>query len=149
MNNSKVLNEMKKLIIAAMLMAIPVLFYAQDRDIKKLYQKYEKVTGFTMETEDPEINIDMDGDFSSFLNRVDNLYILTFESEKGKVSDRDAFEDKLLKMCNKKGFSTIMDISGESGIKLLSRKNNNDETTDFLLITIGEEESMFFWAASD
>jgi hypothetical protein len=140
--------KMNKLIIATMLIAIPVLFYAQDREIRKLFEKYENKKGFTMETEDPDLNIDLDGDLSTFLNKVDNLYILTFDEE-GDVSDRDGFRDKLMSLCKKKGFNTIMDISGEGSIKMLNRKNSNDETTDFVLITIGEEDSMFFWAAAD
>ena len=102
-----------------------------------------------MDSEDPELNIDLDGNFSEFLNNIDNLYILTFENDKGNKSDRDAFETRLLKLSDKKGFKTILDIEGDGAVKMLSRKDKSDETTDFLMITRGDEESMYFWAASN
>jgi hypothetical protein len=142
-----IMNKVSAIIILVCL--IPAVLFAQDREIKKLFSKYEDVSGFTMDTEDPDINVEIDGNFGEFLNSVDNIYVLKFDKEKGKLSDRDAFEKKLLSLCDKKKFTTMLDISGEGSVKMMSRKNSKDKPTDFLMITSGEEESMYFWAAAD
>ncbi len=141
------MNKLALILLALCL--FPVVLIAQDKEIKKLFERYDDVTGFSMESEDPDIDINLDGNLSNFLNNIENLYILKFDKEKGRLSDRDAFESKLQKLCDKKGFKTMLDIEGNGSVKMLSRKDNNDETTDFIMVTHGDKESMFFWAASD
>jgi hypothetical protein len=140
---------MRILVIISILALLPSVFLGQDKEMKRLFNQYEDVTGFSLKSEDPDIDLDLDGNFSDFLNNVDNIYVLKFDKDKGRLSDRDAFESKLVKLCNKKDFSTMLNIEGEGSVKMMSRKNNKEETTDFLMITHGDDESMIFWATAD
>jgi hypothetical protein len=125
---------------------VPFAFHGQDRDIQKLFNRYEKVDGFRMTTEVLDLELDLEGDLAEFLDRIQDLYILKFDNEKGNSGDREAFQKKLLKLCDKKGFKDILDISGEGSFRMMSRSDKDDQTTDFLMITHGKTESMFLWA---
>lgn len=141
---------MKKVIyLAAMLLIVPAVCMGQNKEMKKLFNRYDDVSGFTLKTEEADIDIDMDGDFSRFLEELDDIYVLKFNKDKGNLSDVDAFESKLLKICDKNGFYSMFDIESEGSVKMLSAKNKEDQTTDYLLITHGDEQSMFLWATSN
>jgi hypothetical protein len=93
--------------------------------------------------------MDFDGDFDmlNFLDSVESIYILNFEFKKGKQDDLDAFKKKLEKIISKKEYKSMIDISSDEVVRILTRKKI-DKTTDFLLITEGEDEAMFFWAST-
>ncbi len=129
-------------------MIIPGLLHSQDREIKRLFEKYAKVDGFKLEKGDFDLNIDLEGDFSNFLNSINGLYILRFDKETGNPSDLETFKAKLKKQTGKKGFENMLDISSEGSVKILIRKNSRDETTDYLMITSGDETAMFLWAGA-
>ncbi len=142
---------MKKItIILSFLFLLPMLNQAQDRDMKKLFNQYKNRPGFELEIEDSDIDMDIDGDFDmlNFLDKVENFYILNFEMKKGNQDDLDAFKNKLEKLIAKKEFKSMIDISSDEVVRILTRKNN-DKTSDFLLITEGDDEAMFFWASSE
>lgn len=142
---------MKKItIILSFLFLLPLLNQAQDRDMKKLFNQYKNTPGFELEIEDSDIDMDIDGDFDmlNFLDKVENFYILNFEVEKGNQDDLDAFKNKLEKLIAKKEFKSMIDISSDELVRILTRKKN-DKTSDFLLITEGDDEAMFFWASSE
>ncbi len=136
----------KTALILSLFLIIPGLLHSQDREMKRLFEKYAKVEGFNLEKGNFDLDIDLDSDFSKFLNSVKNLYILKFNKENGKSSDLNAFEAKFRKLINKKGFESMLDISSGGSIKVLIRKNSRDEPTDYLLITNGDETAIFLWA---
>jgi len=142
---------MKKLtgILIAVIL-IPLLTHAQDRDLKNLFNKYKNVEGFEMKIKDPHIDIDSDGDFDflRFLDKVENLYILNFDHDKGDRNDLETFTNKLDKLIEKKEFKSMVDVSGEGTVRILIKKNNDDQTTDLLLIT-KDDDAMFFWASGE
>lgn len=143
---------MKKLTgILIALILTPLFTHAQDRDLKSLFNRYKNVKGFELKIEDPGVDIDFDGDFDffRFLDKIENLYILNFDQDKGDPGDLESFSRKLDKLIEKKGFKSVLDISGEGTVKILTRKNNSDQTTDLLLITKGDDDAMYFWASGE
>ncbi len=128
-------------IILSLLFLMPFCNLAQDRD----------KPGFELEIEDPEMDIDFDGDIDifNFLDKVQNLYILNFEFDKGDKDDLTSFKNKLEKLIEKKDFKSMVDISGEGHVRILSRRGDGKNTSDFLLITEGEDDAMFFWASGE
>jgi len=141
---------MKKIaIIISVIFLLPIFGQSQDKDMKKLFNQYKNVSGFELEVEDSNIEMDFDGDFDmlNFLDSVESIYILNFEFKKGKQDDLDAFKKKLEKIISKKEYKSMIDISSDEVVRILTRKKI-DKTTDFLLITEGEDEAMFFWAST-
>jgi hypothetical protein len=141
---------MKKIaIIISVIFLLPKFGQSQDKDMKKLFNQYKNVSGFELEVEDSNIEMDFDGDFDmlNFLDSVESIYILNFEFKKGKQDDLDAFKKKLEKIISKKEYKSMIDISSDEVVRILTRKKI-DKTTDFLLITEGEDEAMFFWAST-
>lgn len=142
---------MKKLtIIILALFFMPFYNVAQDKDMKKLFNHYKNKPGFELEVEDSDLDFDTDSDFDilNFLDEVEHIYILEYDRKKGNQDDLNSFRKKLDKIITKKDFKTMMDISGEGQVMILTRKKN-DKTSDFLLVTKDEEEAMFIWASSD
>ena len=138
-------------IILLLLFLMPFCNLAQDRDMKKLFNQYKDKPGFELEIEDPEMDIDFDGDIDilNFLDKVENLYILNFEFDKGDKDDLTSFKNKLEKLIEKKDFKSMVDISGEGNVRILSRRGDGKNTSDFLLITEDEDDAMFFWASGE
>ena len=142
---------MKNIIIALIfLFLLPFSTLAQDSNLKKLFEKYRNVAGFELEMEDPNLNIDSDGDFDlvNFLDKIEYLFILEFEENEGDVEDLAAFKSKLNKLADKKNFTTMIDIKGEESFIMMLRKNENDQTTDVLMISEEKGEATFIWASS-
>lgn len=142
---------MKKLIalLAAVLLIITAA-QSQDRELKRLFNRYQDVPGFEMKVQDPGIDMEINTDFDllHFIDKIEKLYILSFDREKGDAGDLVTFKRKLDKLIGKKDFNAMIDISGDGSVRILTRKNSNDKTTDLLLITEGDDEAMFFWAGS-
>jgi len=138
-------------IILSLVFLMPFCNLAQDRDMKKLFNQYKDKPGFELEIEDPEMDIDFDGDIDilNFLDKVENLYILNFEFDKGDKDDLTSFKNKLEKLIEKKDFKSMVDISGEGHVRILSRRGDSKNTSDFLLITEGEDDAMFLWASGE
>lgn len=136
-------------IIVSVFFLLPLMNYAQDKEMKKLFNHYKNIAGFDLEIEDSNIDMNFDEDFDmlNFLEAVENIYVLNFEKDKGKKSDLDRFKQKLEKYISKKDYISMIDITGEGTVRILTRKIN-DKTSDVLLITEGEGEAMFFWASS-
>jgi hypothetical protein len=136
--------------ILAMLIALPLAMMAEDNDLKKLFTKYKSESGFELEIGDAEMDLNFDGDwsFGDFLNDIENFYILQFDSEKGNLQSLQSFKTKLKKLINKKSFETMIDIDGDGKVQILSRKNDKGKTTDYLIITEGEDEALYIWAGS-
>lgn len=140
---------MKKIaLIVSLFLIIPGLLHSQDREMKRLFEKYAQVEGFKLEKGNFDLDIDLDGGFSNFLNNIDGLYILKFDNKTGNPSDLKIFKTKLNKQINKKGYKTMLDISSDGSVKILIRKNSRDKTTDYLMITNGDETTMFLWAGA-
>ncbi len=138
-------------IILAMLFVIPFTMLAEDNDLKKLLNKYKNVPGFDLELTDPDIDLDLDGDwgFGDFLNEVSKVYILDFDKKKGDPDELESFQSKLNKLIDKKGFKTMIDIEGEGSVRILTRKSENDKTTDYLIITEDDDDAVVIWASTD
>lgn len=140
---------MKKItLVLSLILVLPVLLHSQDREMKRLFEKYAKVEGFKLQSGNLDLDIDLDSDFSNFLNKLDGLYILRFEKETGNPSDLETFKTKLKKQISKKDFKNMLDISSDGSVKILIRKNSRDETTDYLMITNGDDTAMFLWAGA-
>lgn len=138
-------------IITSILFMLPLINYGQDKDMKKLFQQYKNKPGFEMEIEDPDIDIDFDGEFDllNFLDKVEHIYILNFEFKNGDKNDLLSFKSRLEKLIEKKDFKSLLDISGDGHIRMLSRRGDGKHTSDFLMITEDEEDAMFFWASGE
>lgn len=141
---------MKKIaIIISVIFLLPSLGQSQDKEMKKLFNQYKNISGFELEVESSNIDMDLDGDFDmlKFLDEVEKIYILNFEKKDGNLSDLHTFKKKLEKIIIKKDYQSMIDISGDGEVRILTRKRN-DKTTDFLLITTDEDDAMFFWASA-
>lgn len=137
--------------ILAILIVLPLVTLAADNDLKKLFNKYKTESGFELEIGDPDIDLDFDSDwsFGDFLNDIENFYILQFDSEKGNLQSLKSFKSKLEKLIDKKSFETLIDIGGEGKVQILSRKDSDGKTTDYLIITEDDDEAIFIWASSN
>jgi hypothetical protein len=137
--------------ILALLIALPLVTLAEDNDLRKLFNKYKSEKGFDLEVEGPEISLDIDEDwnFGDFLNNIEKLYILEFNKESGSTNSLNTFKSKLEKLIDKKSFDTMIDIDGEGLVRILSRKDGNGKTSDYLIITEDEDEALFIWAGTD
>lgn len=137
------------ILVAALLLTIPVVIHAADKDFKKLFNKYESVSGFELSKEDANIDLDFDGEwgFGDFLDEVKIFYILTFDTENGSISKKNAFRDKLNNLMDQKGFDALIDIDGDGTVKILSRKDSDGKTTDYIVITEGDDEAIYMWAS--
>ncbi len=138
-------------ILLAMLFVIPFAMLAEDNDLKKLLNKYKNVAGFDLELTDPDIDLELDEDwnFGDFLNDVSKVYVLDFDKKKGNASDLEEFQSKLNKLIDKKGFKTMIDISGEGSVRILTRKSENDKPTDYLIITDDDDDAVVIWSSTD
>ena len=138
-------------IIISLLLVIPLSSFSQDSDMKKLFNKYKNVSGFELDIEDSNINIDLDEDFdlANFLDKLNSVYVLDFEEHEGDAEDLASFKNKLNKLLDKKDFKAMVDIKGEESFAMLLRKNANDKTTDVLMISEEEGESSFIWASAE
>ena len=136
--------------ILIVLIVLPLVTLAGDNDLKKLFTKYKSESGFELEIGNTDMDLDFDGDWSlgDFLNDVENLYILQFDSEKGNLQNLKSFKTKLDNLINKKSFETMIDIDGDGKVQVLSRKNDKGRFTDYLIITEDEDEALFIWAGS-
>lgn len=137
-------------IILSLLFLFPLYNMAQDKDVKKLFSHYKNKPGFEMEVEDPDFDMDADSDFDflNFLDEVETIYILNFEPEEGNENDYRSFSSKLEKLIVKKDYKTMIDISGEGSVRILTKKDG-EETTDILMITKDNDGGMFFYASRD
>jgi hypothetical protein len=137
--------------LLALLIALPLVSPAEDNDLKKLFNKYKSEAGFELEVGDSDLDLDFDEDwnFGDFLNNVENLYILEFEKDKGNPASLKKFNSKLNKLIDRKSFKTVIDIDGDGRVQILSRKDENDKTTDYLIITEGDDEAVFIWAGTN
>ncbi len=143
---------MKKIIqLSALIVLLPLLGLAQGQSINKLFNKYNKVIGFELETGDSDINFDLesDNDFTGFLNDISSFSMLSFEKEKGQKDDLASFKTKLDKLIVKYGFESMIDIQSDGSFRLLTKKDKNGNTTDYLMITEGDEDASFILASAD
>lgn len=143
---------MKKLAFTlALCIALPLAMMSEDHDVKKLFNKYKDQKGFELEFSDPNINMDFDEewDFGDFLENVNAIYVLEFEKNKGTAENLTAFKSKLEKLIDKKSYQTLIDIEGDGSVRILSRKDGNGKTTDYLVITEEDDEALFILASTD
>ena len=141
---------MKKItIILLILLSIPIVNQAQDRDIKKLFNQYKNTKGFEYEKADSDMEFDGDWDFGNFLGNIEGIYILSFDKEKGNAGDLSKFTAKFNKLMDRKDFTTMLDIDGDGKVQILIRKDKNDKATDYMIVTEGEEDAAFIWASSE
>jgi len=142
---------MKKIaIIMALLVILPLAMFSQDKEMVKLFNQYKNVPGFELQDVKPDINFDTDDEFNigSFLDKVDKLYILSFDDSTGNKADLNAFTGKLNKLLDKKSFESMLDFGGDSKVEILLRKSKDDKLTDFFLTAIGDEDATFVWAVA-
>ena len=110
-----------------------------------------QLTNPLLETEEANINLDTEGDwdFASFLNKIEDIYVLGFDVKNGKTTDLELFRDKLDKLMVKKDFKPMIDIDGESRFALYTRKDSGGNTSDVLMIAADEEETSFIWVSGE
>lgn len=143
---------MKKLIGIGMLMlCVSLVMQAQQQNIKKLFEHYEKVDGFTLQKLDPgiEINSEHMNTLTNFLDDANQLYILKFETASGNTSDYNDFSRKLRKLMDKNNFVSMIEVAGEGQVNIYVSKAGENKVTDFLLITEDDDdESVIIWATT-
>lgn len=150
---SNILTEklMKKIIqIIMLVLLLPLVGLSQNKAIEKLFDKYESVKGFELENGDSDINfeIDNDNDFAGFLNDMNNFSVLSFEKGTGKKDDLNNFKVKLDKIINKDDFQSMLDIQSDGDFRLLTRKDKNGNTSDYLMIIEDEDDASFILASA-
>lgn len=138
-------------LILSFLLFLPFTNQGQDKDLKKLFNQYKNVAGFSLETDqgDVDFNLDSDWDFASFLNRIENIYVLGFDQKSGKKSDLQSFNEKLDKLMDKKAFKAMIDMEGDSRFALFTLKNKDGNTTDALMIAQDDDETSFIWVSGE
>lgn len=142
---------MKKIIQSiALIVLLPMLGLSQNQSINKLFDKYEKVKGFELENSDSDLNfeIDNDNDFAGFLNDMSDFSVMSFEKESGNANDLETFKTKLDKIISKDDFKSMLDIQSDGGFQLLTRKDKNGKTSDYLMIIEDEEDANFILASA-
>lgn len=137
-------------IILALAVALPLAMLSQDKEMTKLFNQYKNVKGFELKDVDPNINVETEDEYNivSFLDKVEKIYILSFDDSTGNKADLTAFTEKLNKLLDKKSFESMFDIGGDSRVEILLRKGKDDKLTDFFLTTIGDEDATFVWAVA-
>ena len=134
--------------ILAIAIIIPLASFTQDNEMAKLFRQYKNVQGFEMTEFDPDLDINGEDEFdiTSFLDEVEKIYILSFNSENGNTADLNDFTTKLDKLLEKKNFETMIDVDSESKVRVLMRKDKNDKLSDFLISSVDNDEASFIWA---
>lgn len=137
-------------IIMSWLLIVPLAMFSQDREMVKLFQQYKNVQGFELQDVDPDIDFDADDEFNigSFLDKVEKIYILSFDYATGSKNDLNSFSNKLDKLLSKKNFESLFDIGGDSNVEILMRKGKDEKISDFFLSAVGEEDASFVWAVA-
>lgn len=145
--NKNMKNRIRYIVLIVLL---PILGLSQNHSINKLFDKYEKVKGFELESGDSDIDfeIDSDNDFAGFLNDMNDFSVLSFEKEIGRKDDLNTFKTKLNKIIGKDDFESILDIQSDGGFRLLTRKDINGKTSDYLMIIEDEEDASFILASA-
>ncbi len=142
---------MKKIAIAiCLVMFTGLIMQAQNKDLKKLFDKYESVDGFSLKKVEPGIDIQSDemNMMSNFLNDANELYILGFENTAGNQSDFKDFHTKLKKLIKKHDFVSVMEVSDEDDQVKIYMSKTGETLNDFLLITSEEDEATVIWASA-
>lgn len=140
---------MKNLIIILIsIIIIPTSLFSQDKQMKKLFNQYENITGFDLEKSTSDMNIDMDkhNDFTELLNNVKEIYVLNIEGEKGNSQSIEKFRKEINKLIDKNGYNSLLDISSDGVFKMLIKRDNNDKPTDVIIINEDDDESTYIWA---
>lgn len=143
---------MKKIIqLSALIVLLPVMGLAQGQSINKLFNKYDKLIGFELESGNSDINFDLenDNDFAGFLNDISSFSMLSFEKEKGQKNDLASFKTKLDKLIVKYDFEDMIDIQSDGSFRLLTKKDKTGDTTDYLMIIEGDEDASFILASAE
>ena len=140
---------MKKLIITLLVvLIIPTMLFSQDKQMKKLFNNYKNVSGFSLETSTSDMDIDLgtNSDFTKLLNNIKEIYILKFDNDKANSQSIDKFEKEINKLIDKNSYNSLFDISSDGVFKMLIKRDKNDEPTDLVIITKGDTDSMYLWA---
>jgi hypothetical protein len=137
-------------IIMALLVIIPIAMFSQDKEMVKLFNQYKNVKGFELQDVNPDIDFDNDVEYNigSFLDKVEKIYILSFDNAIGNKTDLNTFSNKLDKLLEKKKFESMLDVGGDSKVAILMRKGKDDKISDFFLTAIGDEDATFVWAVA-
>jgi hypothetical protein len=137
-------------IILALVLIVPLAMFSQDKEMAKLFKHYKNVQGFELQDVDPDIDFDNDDEFNigSFLDKVEKIYILSFDNTTGNKADLNTFSNKLDKLLDKKNFESMLDVGGDSKVAILMRKGKDDKISDFFLTAIGDEDATFVWAVA-
>lgn len=124
---------------------------AQHKDLKKLFNKCENQSGFTLKVFDPDIDIESSvmNTFSNFINDAEHVYVLKFDSDLGNKSDYQNMNVKLKKIINKYEFESMMEISDEDdNVSIYLCKGKNEKVSDFILIKKDKNEGAVVWAST-
>ena len=140
---------MKNLIITLLAMLIiPTSLFSQDKQMKKLFNNYKNVSGFSLETSTSDMDIDLgkDSDFTKLLNNIKEIYILKINDDKASSHSIDKFKKEINKLIEKNDYNSLLDISSDGVFKMLIKRDKNDEPTDIVIITEGDDDSLYIWA---
>ena len=140
---------MKNLIITLIaILIIPTSLFSQDKQMKKLFNNYKNVSGFSLETSTSDMDIDLgtNSDFTKLLNNIKEIYILKFDNDNANSQAINKFEKEINKLIDKNSYNSLFDISSDGVFKMLIKRDKNDEPTDIVIITKGDTDSMYLWA---
>ncbi|MBE0651892.1 MAG: DUF4252 domain-containing protein [Bacteroidales bacterium] len=81
-----------------------------------------------------------------YLKGVKEIYILTFNSEKGSSAENMELRTKLKKYISSANFETLIDVQGETLVGLYLQKNDKGTPEQVIFMKSGGKNSVYVWA---
>lgn len=137
----------------AYLLLVPVLlsFWGCSRyQIKQTIEAYSTKPGFELKViHTDSISPDHDKDVSkilSYLKGIQDVYILRFDSVKGKTAENQKLCDKLERYIKSAHFENLMEFGSKSLVGLYLKKDSNGNIDQVIFIKSGGRHSVYIWA---
>lgn len=145
---------MKRLIVfTTFFIAYSFFAIAQPKSVIDIFNKYSGKEGFTSITlDDPSSmisEIPAKGDkqgLKNLLEKTQGIRILTYHEKDKKSNLGREFVNDLKSMLPIEGFKEFLSVNEEGKlVKMLNKKGTKDDTNEFLMLVINEDESVLIW----
>ncbi len=141
---------MKKLIvIIAALTIIPGFLFSQNEEIKNLFTDYGNVSEFrlTSSTSDSDIGLGLDSDLEKLFNNINEIYVLKYKGNDFKNQDLLKFQNEFKKQIEEDNYKPMIELSGDGVLKVLLKRNGNNDPSEVILIKEDENSAMYLYAS--
>jgi uncharacterized protein DUF4252 len=142
---------MKKIIfVIAILAIIPSSLFSQNKQMEQLFSDYENVTNFdySMSTNDSDINLGLDSDLIKLFNSIKKIYVIEYTGKDLQSSELITFQKKINKIIDKGDFKPMLELSSDGVLKILLKRNGQNDPSEIVLIKEDEHNAMFLWATN-